>query len=58
MSYIYEDEDNVPMNDENVQAHDRNCRNCEHRKTVVGKYITYDDCEVWECKFSPKGWSG
>ena len=54
MSYIYEDEDNEPMNDENVHVPDRDCQNCEHRKTVVGRYITYDDCEVWECKFSPK----
>lgn len=53
-NYIYSDEDNAPMNDENVQAPDRGCRNCEHQKKVAGRYITYDECELWECKFEQK----
>lgn len=50
MPYIYEDEDNAPMNDENIQVPDRDCPNCRNRKN--------GECQVWECKFVPKGGNG
>lgn len=45
MSYLYDDEDNAPMNDENIR-HDHDCGNCRHK--------IQDECELWECRFAPK----
>lgn len=52
MSYLYDDEDNQPMMDEHMPVRDvdRDCPNCRNRKN--------GECQVWECKFSPKGGSG
>lgn len=45
--YIYDDEDNAPMNEENFQRkHDHECWNCRHK--IQG------ECEMWDCKFEPK----
>ena len=47
MNYIYSDEDNAPMNEENFQRkHDHECWNCRHK--IQG------ECEMWDCKFEPK----
>ena len=47
MPYIYNDEDNAPMNEENIQRkHDHECWNCRHK--IQG------ECEMWDCRFEPK----
>ena len=47
MPYIYSDEDNVPMNEENFpHKDDRDCPNCKHK--VNG------ECQVWNCRFEQK----
>ena len=45
MPYLYDDEDNAPMNEDNIR-HDHDCGNCRHK--IQG------ECEVWECRFAPK----
>lgn len=46
MNYLYDDEDNQPMHEENI-LNDRDCPNCKHK--VNG------ECQVWDCRFEPKG---
>jgi len=56
-NYIYNDEDNQPMNEENMPEslkklfqnfNDRDCPNCIHK-------MPNGDCNSWDCKFEPKG---
>ena len=44
--YLYDDEDNVPMNEENFpQRPERDCSNC--------RFKVNGDCTQWECNFTP-----
>ena len=47
MGYLYEDEDNEPMNPDNFQVeHERDCEHCKH---YDGKF-----CTQWDCKMELK----
>jgi hypothetical protein len=48
MPYIYNDEDNAPMNDdampaENFPVEERDCKHCQNHDG--------DQCQVWDCHF-------
>jgi len=51
--YIYSDEDNAPMNDENMPERlkkltaDRDCPNCIHK-------LPNGHCEMWDCEFEAR----
>jgi len=47
--YLYDDEDNVAMNEDNLPPKDdRDCMNCIHKHPN-------GDCTQWECKFESRG---
>lgn len=44
--YLYNDEDNAPMNEEDLGKDDRDC---EHCRNYDGMY-----CTAWDCRFEAK----
>lgn len=50
MAYLYTDEDNSPMTEENIQVEDRESdRECQYCANHDGQY-----CTSWDCKFVAK----
>ena len=55
MSYIYDNEDNAPMNEESMPKRyeynpprpDRDCPNCRYK-------MPNGECTKWSCDFAPK----